>query len=75
MMIIPTIVVAHRLDDFFFFLVRKWYLVQVKVAIMAFDNGWWWCCGSVIGDSVIGDLDSDILKIRVGPILKYGTRA
>jgi uncharacterized RDD family membrane protein YckC len=49
MMIMLTMVVAHHADDLFFFLVGKWYLVQVKEAFMAFDNGWWWCCGSVIG--------------------------
>jgi hypothetical protein len=62
MMIIPKMVVAHHMDDLFFFLVGKLYLVQVKEAFMAFDNGWWWCCGSVIGDSVIGD-DNISLKI------------
>jgi hypothetical protein len=58
MMIIPTLVVAHHMDDIFFFLVGEWYLVQVKEAFMAFSSGWWWFCGSVIGDSVIGDLDN-----------------
>jgi hypothetical protein len=32
MMIIPMMVVAHHTDDLFFFLVGKWYLVQVKEA-------------------------------------------
>jgi hypothetical protein len=53
-MIILTMVVTHHMDDLFFFLVGKWYLVQVKEAFVAFNIGWWWGCGFVIGDLDIG---------------------
>jgi hypothetical protein len=75
MMIIPTMVVAHHTNDLFFFLVGKWYLLQVKEAFIHSWHSIMVGGDVVVLSSVISALDIDILKTGVGPTWKYGTRA